>query len=103
MVDYNSGLKYENQKTLNRKKNIMNLFLIKAITGLKDNYVGWDCNHGFVVRAKDEKEARLLVSKNIDEDKIGDENKNTWLDSKLSTCCEISKKGPTEIILVDYG
>ena len=62
---------------------------------------GWDCNHGFVVRAKDEQSARTLAQTQISDER-GD-SKEFWLEAKFSTCEEITVKGEAEIILNDFN
>lgn len=62
---------------------------------------GWDCNHGFVIRAKDELAARELAQNQISDEK--DESKEFWLDSNFSSCEEIKINGDPEIILNDFN
>lgn len=62
---------------------------------------GWDCNHGFVLRAKDESAARTLAQAHMSDER--GESKEFWLDAKFSTCEEITVKGESEIILNDFN
>jgi hypothetical protein len=62
---------------------------------------GWDCNHGFVIRAKDEISARNLAQTHIADERS--ESKDFWLGAKFSTCEEITVKGESEIILNDFN
>ena len=74
----------------------MKLFKLYCVEG-----PGWDCNHGFVVRAKDELAARTLAQSQL-ADEYG-ESKEFWLDPKFSTCEVITTKGAAEIILNDFN
>lgn len=47
-----------------------------------------------VVRAKNEKHARIIASENN-----SDEDSNAWIDSNLSTCIEIQKTGEPGLII----
>lgn len=61
---------------------------------------GYDCNHGFVVRARDEQAARKMAQQNVaDEKSVA---KDFWLNSEYSVCEQLSVKGVEEIILFDY-
>jgi hypothetical protein len=58
----------------------------------------YDVAFGFVIMAETKERARILASRTC-----GDEGKEPWLDSKLSSCKEV-KLGKTErIILRDYN
>ncbi len=57
----------------------------------------WDCAYGFVVRAKDEEEARSLASK-----MCGDEGRETWLDAKMTSCQRLEARGQAEVVLRDF-
>jgi len=58
----------------------------------------YDSNDGFVVRAKSEKEARLLVQANA----RGDEDSSGWGNSECSNCERIDPNGPGQILLIDF-
>lgn len=62
---------------------------------------GWDCNHGFVIRAEDEQAARSLAQTHMSDESWA--SKELWLDPKFSTCEEISLEGESEIILNDFN
>lgn len=51
---------------------------------------------GFVIRAKNENEARKLAYEN------GHDEKNGWLDSKYSTCEELKNDGEAGLIMEDF-
>ena len=57
----------------------------------------YDCNDGFVIRAKSEKQARKLASEDF-----ADEGKDCWLYSDKSSCEKIKSTGENEIILKDF-
>lgn len=61
---------------------------------------GWDCNHGFVIRAQDELQARNIAQQQISDEYM--ESKDFWLNSNFSTCEVITTKGKAEIILNDF-
>lgn len=73
----------------------MKLFKLYCVEG-----PGWDCNYGFIVRAKDEQSARALAQFEISDESY--ESKEFWLDPKFSTCEEVSVKGEAEVILNDF-
>lgn len=58
----------------------------------------YDCNYGFVIRADDASDARLMASK-----EMGDEGADCWLSDDKSSCEELSQDGETAIILVDFN
>lgn len=60
-------------------------------------YFTWDCTFGFVVRAETEDAARALASS-----EAGDEGAAAWLDTKQTTCEELTAYGEAEIILRDF-
>jgi hypothetical protein len=62
-----------------------------------DNYIGYDCADGFVVRARNEIVARAIVS-----EFAGDEGKEFWLDEKLSECEKIENHGEEGLILKSF-
>lgn len=57
----------------------------------------YDCNDGFVIRADDEAEARLMASK-----ASGDEGADVWLSRAESHCEELLQSGEPGIILTDF-
>ena len=57
----------------------------------------YDCSDGFVIRAVDAAEARLMASK-----KAGDEGPDAWLSSDRSSCDELLQSGQAEVILIDF-
>lgn len=66
----------------------MRLYLIKR------HKVWYDENVSFVVRARDEADARRLAV----ERRGGDESPNEWADETKSTVTPIPVRGPSEII-----
>ena len=57
----------------------------------------YDELHAVVVRAKSEKEARVLASTYR-----GDEGFETWLDEKRSTCEKLQVRGKNQVICADF-
>ena len=76
----------------------MKLFLLRAKRGHPTWEPWYDKAFGFVVRATDENEARLLAS-----DNAGDEGQDAWIDANASTCVELTADGPSEMILQDFA
>jgi hypothetical protein len=66
----------------------MPLYLIVSKAEWEDHPI-YDVNEGFVVRARNKKEARLYVSKHS----MGDEDETGWMSNKLSSCQKISPGG----------
>ena len=83
----------------------MKLWLLRPKEDLPDKNNPWepgfDCCFGFVVRAKTESDARGMVYGNT-----GDEREYKgacpWSNPWLSTCVELTAKGPTGIIIRDF-
>lgn len=74
----------------------MKLWLLKLVEAPEPRNP-WDCAFGFVVRAKDEDQARLLALMNH-----GDETEFAWRDPKQTTCVELTAEGEAEMIIRDY-
>jgi hypothetical protein len=73
------------------------LWLLKPVHIEGDRRWGWDCAHGFVVRADSETDARLLAA-----GESGDELPTAWLKPELSTCEELTAEGGAEVVLRDF-
>lgn len=92
----------------------MKLYLLRPVDNLPDNDNPWDPWYnkcfGFVVRAKNEPEARQFATEDA-----GDENRGTfmgakisrtnapWLDPMYSTCVELKKVGDAGVIIKDFA
>lgn len=50
----------------------------------KTETIGYDCNIGFVIAAKDENQARAIADA-----EAADEGKGFWIDAARSSCTEI--------------
>ena len=88
----------------------MKLFLLRPVEagqGPKDNnpWNPWfDKSFGHIVRAENEQQARELVIEHSGDEKRELENDlNPWLDSKYSTCVELTADGIAEHIMVDFA
>ncbi len=87
----------------------MKLFLLKPIfdmdNGTTNPWCPWyDKVHGFVIRAKDEQQARQIATENgrAEIAEYSTEGRvDAWLNPKLSTCVELSRKGEAEILIMD--
>lgn len=93
----------------------MKLWLLRPVEGLAKNDNPWhpwfDKAFGFVIRAETETDARKLANANA-----GDENeiplvqfvsgisdvKEPWLNSKYSTCVELTAEGTNEVVIKDF-
>ena len=79
----------------------MKLWILKNI---RPNGPHYDVACGFVVRAENENHARVLIhSSRLGDDGYGDEGPDTWIDSTLSTCNELTPDGDAAIILRDFA
>ena len=78
----------------------MKLWILRPIDGLvPDPWDNWyDKYFGFVVRAKSEDEARLIVSSG----RCGDEGKEVWLDPSWTSCKHLTGDGNREVIIADF-
>lgn len=74
----------------------MKLFLLKPIDE-GDKIFWYDCNHGFVIRAESEGEAREIASKNH-----ADEGSEVWLNTERVSCEKITNEGEPGIVLCDF-
>ena len=90
----------------------MKLWLLRPIQDLPDNDNPWepwyDKAFGFVVRAKNEKEAREFAHQDAGEENRGEflfkKTANTtepWKNEKYSTCIELKKDGDAGVIIQD--
>jgi hypothetical protein len=91
----------------------MKLWILKpqTITRNRDNpwHVNWDCAIGFVVAAETEAEARMLAQKSGG-DETNHEKQNfdktfpAWLESKYSTCEELTASNVTAgVVMCDFN
>jgi len=77
----------------------MKLFLLKPAVKAQKIWEPWyDKAFGFVVRATDEQQARLLAA-----GRAGDEEPDAWLDDTQSTCEELFPDGPAGVIIRDFA
>lgn len=77
----------------------MKLWILRPIDPNGGPWFPWyDKAFGFVVRAESEKEARELVAFDA-----GDESWEAWVDSKYSSCVELTPIGEREIIIKDFA
>ena len=83
----------------------MKLWILRPIEGSPYWEPWYDKAFGFVVRAKDEKEARMIAYRDQgDEGGYNHvETDSPWLDSSQSTCKELSSDGESEMIIKDYA
>jgi hypothetical protein len=72
----------------------MPLFLLEAI----ENWdISCDVAMGFVVRAKNEDQARIFAS-----EQRGDEGSAAWLDPARTSCAVLTARGAPGVIIRDY-
>ena len=64
----------------------------------------YDKAFGFVVRAEDENEARVIADSNAgaENETWGTDKVHPWLDPRQSTCEELLPDGPSGLILQDF-
>jgi hypothetical protein len=65
---------------------------------LTGNSQGYDCAHGFVVRAPDEEQARRLAAR-----ECGDEGPRFWIAQRHTKCVELLPEGDAKVILRDFN
>ncbi len=92
----------------------MKLWILRPVDCLVDGDNPWepwfDKAFGFVVRAKSEKEARILAHNDAGDENRGEflnnqiaKTKSPWLDSKYSTCKELSSDGDSVVVIRDFA
>ena len=86
----------------------LKLFLLQPKRGLKESDNAWDYFDTvtqFIVRAENEKEARLIAHNNAGAENFHgitaycDVAEQPWLDTKYSTCIELTTEGSQEVVL----
>jgi len=84
----------------------MKLWLIQRRTDLPFNDDPWrssyDTNHGFVIRAVAEEQARGIAQENV-ADEGGGKFKYPWLSAEYSTCVPLRSKGKQGIVIRDFN
>ena len=92
----------------------MKLFLLRPVEGLPKGDNPWDPWYdkafGFVIRAETEARAREFAHEQSGDEvdtmflgrKVSDTN-TPWLNSKYSTCVELSPEGNEEVIIRDFA
>lgn len=73
------------------------VYLVKPLDE-EDKRFCYDCNHGFVIRAVSESEARNIASS-----QRGDEDSSLWLDPAVTSCKSLETTGASEIIMVNFN
>ncbi|WP_157958696.1 hypothetical protein [Salinicola sp. CPA57] len=63
---------------------------------------GWDMNHGFVIRAESEDEARGIAAQVFGDDNTGASQSSPWLDRHLTTCEPLDHDGEAGVVMNDY-
>lgn len=92
----------------------MKLWILRPVEDLEKGDNPWepwyDKVFGFVVRAGNEKEARIIAQENAGDEKrrvfLGKKMADTstpWLDVKYSTCVELEANGEAEMIMKDFA
>jgi hypothetical protein len=83
----------------------MYIWILRPQEGLNDNDNPWKPWHnksfGFVIRAKNEEEARKIADDNARCE--NDDTSNPWLDSKYSTCVKLTHSGEAGLIISDFA
>ena len=66
-------------------------------------YCGWDCAHGFVIFAKDEKSARSIAQSNGgNEIELHFLNTEFWNDCDLTTCVLLENWKAEGVVMCDF-
>ncbi len=73
----------------------------EAIPRSKYGQIEWyEYSYGFVIRAKNEKEARTIAEEEAQ--KRGNEPARWWLNPDTATCIELDPTGEADIIMEDF-
>lgn len=92
----------------------MKLWLLRPVDDLPDGDNPWepwyDKAFGFVVRAESEADARALADRDAGDENRGvflgrktADTKNPWLDSRYSTCAELTAEGEPRVVIKDFA
>lgn len=94
------------QEVRKASQETMKLWILKALhadQGKKENFAPWnpwsnpyDCNVEVLVRAENENIARAYAA-----DRCGDECEEAWLESRFSSCEELTQDGHVGVLMVD--
>ena len=84
----------------------MKLWILRPVVG-NDLWVPWyDKAFGFIVRAKNEKEARALAQAEAGDEAWDNQFRSgipAWTDPKNSTCEPLSARGEAGIVMQDFA
>jgi len=75
------------------------LYILRPIPGVA--WPEYDANFGFVVRACNEYEARLLAQQEARDEK--DVHADAWLNDKVTSCAQLHHVGDSKVILCDFN
>lgn len=92
----------------------MKLWLLRPVDNLPDGNNPWepwyDKAFGFVVRAKNEQEAREFATADAGDESRGEfldgktaDTKQPWIDPKYSSCVELTAKGESGVVIKDFA
>jgi len=77
----------------------MKLWILRPINDNQGAWIPWyEKAFGFVICARNEKEARLLAAEDS-----GDEGRRSWLDDEQSSCVELTISENSKIIIKDFA
>ncbi len=80
----------------------MKLWILRPVDqSLLDRF--YDVNRGFVVRAPDEENARLLAEFAVAEEKGFDKGLGVWTDPSITTCVELTGEGAPGVVMQDFN
>ena len=76
----------------------MALWLLKPKENLVENYWDnpYDKQHGFVIRAQSETEARRIAQENAAQESF---RESVWLDPTITECTQVQPEGNSALIL----
>lgn len=84
----------------------MKLWILKPKQSLEKNDNPWepwyDKNHGFVIRAESENDARKIAHNEAGDENNSKFSKEPWLDSKYSSCDVLLEDGEAGLIMEEY-
>ena len=85
----------------------MKIWILTPVDGLPDNdnpWIPWyDKSFGFIVRAETEEEARKFAHDEAGYENRGEFSIQPWLDSKYTTCSELTGEGTPGVVMGDFA
>ena len=85
----------------------MKLWLLRPADALPKEDSPWippyEKAFGFVIRARDEQEARAIADDDDELENYEWEGRRPWLDPKYSSCAELTARGESGVVIRDFN